>query len=131
MGQLLHVRRDDLEVPAALRDIRGPVLGYEGTIWHDLDLEPLLHSAREQPDVTFVLVGRVERNPALRALEALPNVRILGWKPLVELPEYLARFDVCLNLLRRGSMEADILPPGFSSILPPGNQWSPCSSRGR
>ena len=103
--------RDDLEVPAALRDIRGPVLGYEGTIWHDLDLEPLLHSAREQPDVTFVLVGRVERNPALRALEAMPNVRILGWKPLVELPEYLARFDVCLNLLRRGSMEADILPP--------------------
>ncbi len=103
--------RDDLEVPAALRDIRGPVLGYEGTIWHDLDLEPLLRSAREQPDVTFVLVGRVERNPALRALEALPNVRILGWKPLVELPEYLARFDVCLNLLRRGSMEADILPP--------------------
>ncbi len=103
--------RADLEIPPALRDISGPVLGYEGTIWHDLDLEPLLRAAREHPAATFVLVGRVERNPHLRALERLPNVLLLGRKPLVELPEYLDRFDVCLNLLRTGSMDGDILPP--------------------
>ena len=103
--------REDLETPPALRDISGPVLGYEGTIWRDLDLEPLLRAAREHPAATFVLVGRVERNPHLRALERLPNVRFLGRKPLVELPEYLNRFDVCLNLLRTGSMDGDILPP--------------------
>lgn len=103
--------REDLSVPPELQDIQGPIVGYEGTVWHDLDLGPLLRAARDYPRVHFVLIGRVEENPALRALHALPNVRLLGWRPLMELPAYLARFDVGVSLLRRDSLDTDVLPP--------------------
>lgn len=103
--------RTDLDVPADLRGLRGPVLGYAGSIWRDLDLGPVLQAAADLPGAAFVFVGRVEQNPWLSMLEELPNVRFLGQRPPVELPDYLGRFDVCLNLLRRKGAEQDVLPP--------------------
>lgn len=96
-------------VPPALRDLSGPVLGYEGTLWPDLDLSPLLHTARVLPHCTIVLVGRVMRSPQLRHLEQLPNVRLTGFKTPMDLPAYVERFDVCLNLLRDNEVY-DVLP---------------------
>ena len=43
-------------------------------------------------------------------LERLPNVRLLGRRAPVEVPDYLARFDVCLNLLRRSEQGNDVVP---------------------
>ncbi|WP_243413487.1 glycosyltransferase family protein [Pseudoflavonifractor phocaeensis] len=96
-------------VPPALRDLRGPVLGYEGTLWPDLDLSPLLYTARALPYCTVVLVGRVLRNPQLHRLERLPNVLLTGPQTPIDLPAYVERFDVCLNLLREDEVY-DVLP---------------------
>ena len=103
--------RSDAARPAPLRGVRGPILGYAGTLWRDLDLEPVLKAARAYPQAKVVLVGRREGSSMLRRLEREPNVLFTGAVSLAELPEYLGCFDVCLNLLRRESPDNDVLPP--------------------
>ena len=112
--------REGCECPASLRRLEGPVLGYAGTLWHDLDLTPVLHAAELLPRCSFVFLGRGEENPAARALERLPNVRFLSPVPPVEVPDYLSRFDVCLDLPRRGDPENDVVPSRLYEYLSTG-----------
>lgn len=112
--------RTDLDAPAELRGVDRPVLGYAGTLWRDLDLSPLVQSASDHPDCAFVLVGRAEENPMLPALESMRNVALLGHRSPAELPDYLGRFDVCLNFLRRRGGESDVLSPRIYEYLSTG-----------
>lgn len=112
--------RDELPRPAALRDLSGPVFGWSGTIWADLDLAPVLNTARSHPDCTVVLVGRAENNPLLPELLAEPNVRFLNFISPVDLPDYLCSFDVCLSLPRRGHPDDDVLPARVFEYLSTG-----------
>jgi GT2 family glycosyltransferase len=72
-----------------------PAVGYYGAIadWFDLDLMAQVASAR--PDYDFILIGGVF-DLDLSALEALPNVRLLGHQPYERMPEYLYHFDACI-----------------------------------
>ncbi|MEG1857766.1 MAG: glycosyltransferase [Pseudoflavonifractor sp.] len=112
--------REDFSVPDALDSLKVPVLGYEGTLWRDLDLNPVLSAARDMPGCAFVFVGQVKDNPLLSPLRALPNVIFLGQKPLADLPDYLARFDVCLNLLRHSQSGSDVIPGRIYEYLSTG-----------
>ena len=98
------------ECPPLLEGLRGPVLGFVGTLWEDLDLAPAIQAARAMPQCTFVFVGRVLGSPQLPALKALPNVLLAGSQLAVDIPDYLARFDVCLHLQRRSDYGSDIVP---------------------
>lgn len=100
--------RPGLECPADLAGIRGPVLGYVGALRRRLNLAPALACAQAMPEATLVFLGDVGDNPLLPELEALPNVRLLGRRPPVELPDYLSRFDVCLNFVEHN--------PGYQVI---------------
>ena len=102
--------RPSNECPAPLSDLTGPVAGFVGTIWEDLDLAPAIQAARAMPQCTFVFVGKREHNAQLRTLESLPNVRLVGCQLPVDIPDYLARFDVCLHLLRRSDYGGDVVP---------------------
>ena len=78
-----------------LRDVRRPVIGYFGAIASWIDVPLLEKIARRFPQATLVLAG--ERfDVDLAALEALPNVRLLGDRPYDEMPALLWHFDVCL-----------------------------------
>lgn len=112
--------RDDLPVPAELRGVTAPVLGYTGTLWRDLDLSPVLRAALAHPEWAFVFVGRDEGNAFVPTLRELPNVALLGYRSPVELPDYLHRFDVCLHLLRLRDADSDIVPPRFYEYLSTG-----------
>lgn len=112
--------QSNLDTPPELRGVERPVLGYVGTIWRDLDLTPLLTAAAEHPDCAYVLVGRVEDNPMLSSLKPMRNVALLGQKPPSELPDYLGRFDACLNLLRRRGGNGDVLSPRIYEYLSTG-----------
>ena len=113
--------RPDNECPAPLADLTGPILGFVGTIWEDLDLTPAIQAARALPRCTFVFVGQVEPyNPQLRTLEVLPNVRLMGRQLPVDIPDYLSRFDVCLHLLRQSDYGADIVPSRVYEYLTSG-----------
>lgn len=112
--------RNSVEPPAELRQLTSPFLGYIGTIWPSTDLSPVLQSALDLPDCTFVFVGQVKKNPLLSRLRALPNVVFTGRRPLAELPGYLNHFDVCLNLLQHGTEENDIIPERIYEYLSSG-----------
>ena len=45
--------RTPADCPPELRGLTGPVLGYVGTIWPDLDLSPALRAARAMPPSSF------------------------------------------------------------------------------
>lgn len=112
--------RGNFRRPAYLRDISGPVLGYAGTLWFDLDLTPVLYAAQARPDWTFVLAGKVEDNPLLPQLAQLPNVRLPGFVEPVDLPDWLHAFDACLYLLRMGGEAPDVLSPRVFEYLSSG-----------
>lgn len=123
--------RRSAELPNDLTSIPRPILGWAGTIHRDLDLSPLLRAASELPQCSFVLIGPTERSPQLRTLSALHNVHLLGPKAPLDLPDYLCRFDVCLNLLRTGAPPTDIIPDRIYQYLSTGNPIVSMIGRGQ
>lgn len=85
-------------LPADMRDIPKPVIGYSGTISFRVDIELLLESCRELADCSFVFVGEVLKlNPAaVSILKAQPNIYFLGAKEYMQIPHYLMNFDLCI-----------------------------------
>ena len=113
--------RELLEVPPELEDLKGkPVLGYVGALRADLDISPLLLAAEQHPEWIFLLVGPVEHCSALERLQGVPNVRLLGKRALVELPDYLGCCRVCFQLLRRREEDSDVIPARVYEYLAAG-----------
>lgn len=92
-----------------LPGIRGPVLGWTGTLREELDLSPLLYAAQSEPEWTFLLLGRREDNPLLPHLSRMPNVLLPGPCPADEVPDWLYRCDVLLNFLREDRPYDDVV----------------------
>lgn len=86
--------------PEDLVPIPHPRVGYVGMIKQQLNLPLLLDLARRNRDLSFVLVGprRIhgEVTSIITELLRLPNVYILGPKPLEALPGYQQHMDVSL-----------------------------------
>lgn len=104
-----------------LPQVSGPIFCWTGTIHADLNLEPVVYAAAAHPEWTFLLVGRPDPdNPYLARLERMGNVVLAGQRPLVELPDYLARCQVCINLLREDTPYSDIIPSRIYEYLSTG-----------
>ena len=86
--------------PADLAAVPGPRIGYVGLIKAQLDLALLQDLAGRHPAWSFVLVGPPpDKEPLasrVRQLGAMPNVHLLGPKPVGALPAYVQHLDVCL-----------------------------------
>ncbi len=94
-----------------LPEVRGPLFCWAGTIHADLDLSPLLHAAAEQPDWTFLLLGPVDKaNRFLGRVRRMSNILLPGSCPLMEVPDYLYRSHVCIDLLRLHTPNAGVIP---------------------
>lgn len=74
----------------------GPIIGFHGMVSHWFDFDLVAAVADLRPDWSLVMVGptdpRVEERMA--ALTARPNVVALGERPSVDIPGYVAAFDV-------------------------------------
>ena len=120
-GLNLPLFAPDAQHPDPLPQIRGPVLGWAGTIRGDLDLAPVLYAARERPDWTFVLLGRVEDRPTFfHRLRRMPNVLLPGPRPAADVPAWLYRCDVLLALLREDQPYGDVISPRMLEYLATG-----------
>jgi glycosyltransferase involved in cell wall biosynthesis len=84
-------------IPAEMRAIPRPVIGFLGSIQYWLDFDLLRSLALARPEWSFVLIGPTGRLAAVHKIALLPNVHLLGRKPYAALPSYLKAFDVCLN----------------------------------
>lgn len=78
-----------------LAETSQPIVGYYGAIADWFDVELMAHVAAARPNYTFVLLGGVF-DVDVSALQALPNVRLLGQQPYETMPQYLYHFDACL-----------------------------------
>jgi len=87
--------------PHDMAAIPSPIVGYVGAINDKVNLGLLVQVARRRTDWSLALVGPVavanhESQYALKKLEALPNVYLLGRKKVEDVPSYIAACDVCL-----------------------------------
>lgn len=82
------------EVPADIRDIEGPVVGFFGLIEKWTDLPLIAYLAERRPSWTFVMIGRLGAPP--ETVPRLPNIRFLGQRPYDRLPAYGKRFDAAI-----------------------------------
>ena len=107
--------------PDPMPGVTAPVLGWAGTIRADLDLSPVLCAARDQPDWCFLLLGPVDRNnPFLPQLKRLHNVYLIGPRPLSEVPDWLYRCQVLMDLQRTDQPFDDVVSPRLYEYLATG-----------
>ena len=87
----------ELAVPADIAAIPAPRLGVVGVHDERLDIDAIEAMAQADPNWHVVLVGPIQPGDVDESrLAALPNVHLLGGKPLAELPAYLKAMDVAL-----------------------------------
>lgn len=85
----------ETEVPAEVRDLPRPVIGYFGLMGKDwIDIDLMVHVAKHFSGGSMVLLGKVTTD--VSRLAALPNVHLLGRKDFSELPGYSKGFDVAI-----------------------------------
>ena len=106
--------------PNDLFNVKNPVFGFAGALQECIDYELVAGAAKARPDWSFVFIGRVQPGVDVSALEALPNVHLLGLKPYRDIPSYLQYFDVCLNIFRSGDLAKDVSPLKFYEYLATG-----------
>jgi glycosyltransferase involved in cell wall biosynthesis len=85
----------ETEVPAEIRGLPRPIIGYFGLMaadWIDIDL--MVHVAKHFSFGSMVLLGKVTTD--VERLRALPNVHLLGRKEFSTLPSYSKGFDVAI-----------------------------------
>jgi glycosyltransferase involved in cell wall biosynthesis len=98
-------------VPADIRSLPRPVIGYFGAINERMDPEILLHLSEQMPKASLVLIGPVYQRfrsfpapgeagakgeSAHSILRKRPNVHFLGAKSYDILPAYLSAFDCAI-----------------------------------
>jgi len=106
--------------PDPLPQVKGPLLGWAGTLRDDLDLSPLYQAAAEHQDWTFLLVGRPEGNPLLPRLKKLPNVILPGPCAMSQVPDWLHRCDVLLDFLREDRADDGVISSRIYEYLATG-----------
>lgn len=92
VDQFARALTPDLPLPADLRAIPRPIVGFCGLIADFVDRELIAEAARRRPTWSFVLIGRCVSD--VRGLSSLSNVHVLGQRPYHSLPEYFRGFDV-------------------------------------
>jgi glycosyltransferase involved in cell wall biosynthesis len=83
------------DVPADIKNIPHPIVGYYGVIDERMDQKLLKEIATRLPHVSFVLIGPVVKIDPEK-LPRLPNIHYLGQKQYDELPDYLRAIDVAM-----------------------------------
>ena len=110
--------------PDGLAGIPKPRLMFVGAIdAYKLDLPMLTALARQRSDWSWVLLGPVgEADPdtSIAALQALPNVHVMGLQAYDDLPAWLAHADVALLPLQENTYTQHMFPMKFFEYLAAG-----------
>ncbi|NLX13010.1 MAG: glycosyltransferase family 1 protein [Phycisphaerales bacterium] len=93
-ARLSRAVHESLPIPASLKGLPHPILGFVGVIGEWVDLDMVAGLARRLPDASIVMIGpeKISRGPC----RGLSNIHWLGNKAHEELPSYLRYFDVGL-----------------------------------
>jgi hypothetical protein len=100
--EFIEQMAEPLPLPADLAAVPRPIVGCTGFVDSNYDWDLIAALARMLPEVSFVFVGGILKEPPhmrakMEIALAIPNVRWLGPKEHEDLPAYLKGFDVCFN----------------------------------
>ena len=115
VGRFERTRDDASNVPADMRDLKRPIVGYIGGLHQWVDQALVAEVAHRVPDATFAFVGPVQADVSI--LERVPNVRLLGPKPHTDLPNYVKAFDVGIVPYRLSEYTANVYPTKLNEYL--------------
>lgn len=117
-------RDANTEIPADLKRIPGPRIGFIGAIsTYKLDLALIRYMAEARPDWSIVMIGKVgEGEPwtDISAIEGLPNVHLLGPRGYEHLPAYLKGMDVAILPCNLNEYTKNMFPMKFFEYLAAG-----------
>jgi glycosyltransferase involved in cell wall biosynthesis len=100
-----------LPEPADLAALPHPRIGVVGVHDERLDLEAIEALSRAEPGWRIVLIGPIQPGDVDEdRLRRLENVKLLGSKPVAELPAYLKGLDVALIPYRLNELSRNIFP---------------------
>lgn len=80
--------------PKYFSDIQGKIVLYIGAVEEWVDIEAIRVAANDLPNANFVLVGPA--NSDITILNQNKNIHLIGRRPYVEMPAYIAHADVCI-----------------------------------
>lgn len=97
-----HFRKslvESTEIPAEIRDLPKPIIGFHGLLADWVDYELIKKIAEKYKNGSVVLIGKiaVDAEQKVKILDDVKNVYFLGRKPYETLPNYCKGFDVALN----------------------------------
>lgn len=78
-----------------INSVPKPIAGYFGTLTGSNDIDLWEYCAKQLPQVSFVLAGRVTGGDYSK-LQEMKNVYMLGHLPYDKIPSLCAAFDVCM-----------------------------------
>ncbi len=89
------------KIPADIKDIKKPIIGYIGGIHRHIDFELIRFIAKTHPEWSIALVGPIQTD--VSKIADLVNIFLLGIKDFADLPYYINEFDVgIIPYLRTG-----------------------------
>lgn len=97
--------------------ISGPVVGFAGALGTATDIEWIVRLAKGMPDVTFVLLGTIDRTESLRGLDAQGNVILQGLVPHHELISWFQYFDIGLMPYKINAFQDYTFPSKLAEYL--------------
>lgn len=116
----VHTDKDALQCPEKMKNLSHPVFGFVGMLQECIDYDLMEALAKARPDATIFCIGRALPGVDLSRFEKYKNVVFNGLVPQKELPDYIAQFDVCLNVFQAGMLSRDVSPLKFYEYLATG-----------
>lgn len=114
-GKFEAARTGGTPLPADLKDLSRPIVGYVGGVHQWVDQPLLAEVARRMPDAHFALVGPIQTD--VSELEACRNMHLLGGHPHDEIPYYIKGFDVAIVPYRLAEYTAHVYPTKLNEYL--------------
>lgn len=120
-GHFARALRPETQIPEELARLPKPVIGSVGVIDPArFDAELIAYLSRQRPEWSIALIGPARAGMDLSPLLALPNVYLLGHKPILELPACLKGLDVALIPYKINEATRDIYPLKLQEYLAAG-----------
>ena len=114
-GKFEAARTGGTPLPADLKDLPRPIVGYVGGVHQWVDQALIAEAARLMPEASFVLVGPIQTD--VTELRASRNVHLLGGRPHDEIPSYVKGFDVAIVPYRLSEYTAHVYPTKLNEYL--------------
>lgn len=100
----------DCTADAVISAFPRPIFTYLGDITTSVQINPLIFTAQQHQEWTFVIVGRIQSsNPLYKQLSECKNIQCIGYRQQSNYAECLAAGDACFDLLHNDITDEDVI----------------------